>query len=233
MKRHDVAQGSFEWMLLHVGVPTASQFDALVTPLFERRKGQTPETFLAKKLAEAWQAGPLPGFGAWATEQGQILEPRAVSWFEYEHNVTIDRVGFCTTDDGRVGCSPDGLLGEDSGIEIKCPNAETHVKYLLSGELPKDYAAQVHGCMYVTDRPEWKFLSYRHQFPPLLLTIERDEEIQEKLHEALTLFLAHFDRAMEYLAEINGGPSICKPATISPGPVKFSWESDPNDVATP
>lgn len=201
-----VEQGSVDWMLARSGIPTASEFDALVTPEFKMRTGEMPTTYLSKKLAEAWQGGPLLGFNVFDMDQGNILEDEAKPWFELEHNRPVERVGFITTDDGRVGCSPDGLLGEDSGIEIKCPRAETHIRYLLNGRLPKDYAAQVHGSMFVTGRKEWKFLSYRRHFPALLITVERDEEIQKTLAKALAEFLKRFDAGMARLAEINGGP---------------------------
>jgi hypothetical protein len=198
-------QGSVEWMLARSGIPTASEFDSLVTPDFKVRTGDMPKTYLAKKLAEAWQGGPLLGFNVFDMEQGQILEDEAVPWFELEHGVQIDRVGLVMTDDGRIGCSPDGLL-PGGGIEIKCPKPETHVRYLLDGKLPKDYAAQVHGAMFVTGLHSWTFLSYRRHFPKFVIIVKRDEEIQKALGEALDEFLLRFDEGMKRLTEINGGP---------------------------
>lgn len=199
-------QGSMAWVEAHCGIPTASEFGQLLTPKFEIRTGEMPKTYLARKLAEAW-GGPLPGFGgSWHTEQGQILEGEAIPWLEFEMAWQVERVGFCTTDDGKVGCSPDGLIGEEGGVEIKCPEAPTHIKYLLKGELPADHAAQVHGCMYVTGRPWWNFVSYRRNLPPLILRIQRDEDIQEAIGEALSEFREQFDDGFKRLVEINGGP---------------------------
>jgi len=196
----DCKQGTEEWLRARAGIPTASEFDALITPEFVARKGQMPHTYLCKKLAEHWQGGPLPSFAPFgAMEQGQILEQEAVPWYELEFGTTINRVGFITTDDGRVGCSPDGLLGDDGGIEIKCPFADTHVRYLLAGEVPKDYTAQVHGSLYVTGRKWWKFVSYRRHFPALIVTVERDEEIMGKIGEALDEFLVRFQEGLELL----------------------------------
>ncbi len=193
-------------MIARSGIPTASEFDALVTPAFEIRKGEMPKTYLAKKIAEWWQGGPLPFCSAFSMEAGQILEDEAKPWYELEFGEEIQRVGLCLTDDERVGASPDGLIGEDCGIELKCPEAHTHVKYLLGGELPKDYAAQVHGAMFVTGRPAWRFISYRRHFPPLVLTVERDETIQCQIADAIESFLAAFESAQARLVEINGGP---------------------------
>jgi hypothetical protein len=215
-------QGSLEWLIARAGVPTASEFDNLVTPEFKIRTGEMPQTYLATKLAEAWLQGPLPGaggsgFGTFAMEQGNVLEDEAKPWYELEYSQTITRVGFCTTDDGRIGCSPDGLIGEDSGIEIKCPEPTAHVKYLLAGDLPKQYRAQVQGCMFVTGRPSWKFVSYRRGFPKLVLTIERNQEAQDTLQIVLDDFIASFSEQFAKIVERNGGlPPKRKPFVASP-----------------
>lgn len=211
MKVHPAGQGSLEWMQARAGIPTASEWDQILTPEFAIRKGEMPKTYLAKKVAEAWLGGPLPGFNVWDTDQGHLLEEEAIPAFEFQTGIQVQRVGLITTDDGLVGCSPDGLIGEDSGIECKCPAAQTHVSYVLAGVLPKDYAVQVHGSMFVTQRPTWKFLSYRRRFPSLILDVERDDEIQEKIAEALALFLGQFKAAMARMAEINGGPPFRAP----------------------
>lgn len=193
-------------MIERCGIPTASEFDSLVTPEFKIRTGEMPKSYLAQKVAEVWQGGPIASFNSFDVDQGNILEQEAVPYYELLQGCQVDRVGLITTDDGLVGCSPDGLIGDDCGIEIKCPAVHTHVRYLLDGTLPKDYNAQVHGGMFVTGRPRWRFLSYRRHFPPLLLTVERDETIQEQLAEALALFLARLHEANKRLEELNGGP---------------------------
>lgn len=205
MKIHDVQQNSLEWLMLRCGLPTASEFDQLLTPEFEIRKGEMPKTYLARKVAEAW-GGPLPGYNTIDMEQGSILEKEAIPHFEFSTGIEVTRVGFVTTDDGLVGCSPDGLIGDDGGIEVKCPDAHTHVKYLLNGGLPKDYAAQVHGSMFVTGRSYWRFLSYRRGFPPLSIIVNRDEEIQAKIGAAIEPFVGRFQYAMEALEKLNGAP---------------------------
>jgi hypothetical protein len=164
-----------------------------------------PKTYLARKVAEAW-GGPLPGFNSIDMEFGKVLEQEAVPFFEFTTGTPVNRVGFVTTDDGRVGCSPDGLIGDDGGIEVKCPDAHTHVKYLFSGELPKDYAAQGHGSMFVTGRAWWHFLSYRRNFPPLSIVVKRDESIQAKIRDAVEPFLERFADSMAMIEKLNGAP---------------------------
>jgi YqaJ-like viral recombinase domain len=203
MKVHDVKQGSPEWLNLRLGIPTASEFDALVTPEWKIKTGAGPQTYLYQKICEKSMGFALDTGSGFSMENGSILEHEALPWFEFAHDINAQRVGFCTTDDGRIGCSPDGLIGEDGGIEIKCPRPDTHLRYLLQGGVPKDYLAQVHGSMLVTGRSWWNFLSYSRQFPALLVRVERDEAIIATMREALAGFLKQFDAGLARITELK------------------------------
>lgn len=197
---HDnIEQGTHEWHLLRLGKPTASEFSNIITPKFEARTGEMPFTYLCKKVAERFHGKPLPQPFTFAMEQGEILEDQARAWLEMDQGITVKQVCFIESDDRRFGCSPDGLIGEDGGLELKCPEAHTHVKYLLKGELPPEYATQVHGCMFVTGRKWWKFLSYRRGFPAFLITVERDESIMQKINLAVSAFCDRIDEEIQKL----------------------------------
>lgn len=196
-------QGTPDWLADRCGIPTASEFDNLISPTFEIRKGEMPKSYLAQKVAEMWSGKVENDFGgSFDMEQGNILEEEARPFAELTLGCDIRKVGLCVTDNGRIGASPDGLIGDDGGLELKAPKAKTHVGYLLKGELPACYALQVHGCMFVTGRKWWKFMSYRRGFPPLLLHIDRDESIQEKIAAALGAFLKDMDLAMQKLKNL-------------------------------
>lgn len=211
MKIHDVKQGTGEWKAVRLGIPTASEFDAIVTPEFKPRTGQTPETYLYQKLCERL-LGFAPDINAFAMDQGAILETEAKPFYEFTYDIQIRTVGFCTSDDGRIGCSPDGLIGDDGGIEIKCPQPHTHLRYFMEGGVPKEYMAQVHGSMLVTGRPWWMFMSYSRQFPPVVLRVERDEKIQSLLRAALDSFLDKFDDKFAAISALRDAESAGKKA---------------------
>ena len=210
---NDFEQGSLLWLQQRCGVVTASELDALVSPLGKVRTGDGVQTYLHKKLAEKWSGAPLASLqGIFDVEQGQFLEEQAKPAFTLETGIEIRNVAFITTDDGLFGCSPDSLIDPDSGVEIKCPRLETHVGYLLDGELPSQYVAQVQGSMFVTGFKTWHFFSYRRKLPPLHLIIKRDEKYQDALKTAMESFKAQFDAAWLKLVEINGGePTHGKP----------------------
>lgn len=196
MKILDVKQGSVEWLAARHGVVTASEIDALVSPEWAVRKGEGPRTYLSTKIAEKLM-GWRPEANTFAMDQGQILETIAIPWYEFAHDVKINRVGFCLSDDSRYGCSPDGLIGEDGGVEIKCPTPPKHISYLLAGEVPKDYRAQIQFSLFVTGRAWWKFVSYSNYLPPLIVHVLPDPNAQGAFRMALDRFIPEFDAAME------------------------------------
>jgi hypothetical protein len=189
MIHRGVKQGSTQWLKLRMGIPTASEFDQILTPKFAVKDSEGSRTYLYKKLAEK------------LTGHGQLFEEEARELFSLTTDLDIEQVGFVTADDGRCGCSPDGLIGDDSGLEIKCPNAETHLRYLDAGVVPNDYVVQVNGCLYVTGRKAWRFMSYFPELPPLIVTVERDEEKMTAIRNCLTKFYADFDAALERLTK--------------------------------
>jgi hypothetical protein len=217
-------QGSLQWLMARAGVVTASELDALISPFGAIRKGDGVWTYLTKKLAEKWSGAPLPSGSTFDMEQGQILEEKAKPAFTIETGIAIENVAFITSDDGLFGCSPDSIIGNESGVEIKCPRLETHVGYLLDGVLPPQYVAQIQGSMFVTGFKTWHFFSYRRKIPPLHLVIERDEKYQASLKSALEGFKAQFDKAWNKLVEINGGePARLNQPTPSPAPEQ-NWD---------
>jgi hypothetical protein len=205
-------QGTPQWAALRLGIPTASEFDSLVTPDFKRRTGEGPKTYLYRKACERLLGFAPEGGGTWAMEQGVIGEVEALPYYEFTYGVKIDRVGFCTTDDGRIGCSPDGLIGTDGGIEVKTPQPHTHLKYLMDGGVPRDYLAQVHGALLVTGRKWWIFMSYSRQFAPLVVKVERNEGIIAALRGALCDFLDDFDTTISVITKMRDAENAIKQA---------------------
>lgn len=208
MKSTRIECGSIEWAQLHVGVVSAGEFDALMSPEMKPRTGEGPKTFLYKKAAEVFRGQPMctlspSAHASWQMNQGIILEEEAIPWYSLTFGQKVTQFLFCTTDDGLAGCTPDGLVEDDGGLEIKSPEPHTHVKYLLDGILPKDYRAQVQFSLYVTGRKWWRFVSWRRRFPPLMIQVERDEEIMESIDAVVKDFHFKLNEAVAKLKSLK------------------------------
>jgi hypothetical protein len=222
MKIHrDIEQGSLAWEILRSGRATASGLKNILTPSFKIRTGEMPYTYTMQVLAEQWQGGALPqeSFGTFEMEQGVMIEQKARDLFMFETGKEIEKVAFIEADDARFGASPDGLvIGAKEGLELKAPKLITHLKYLDRGEVPEEYLCQVHGSIYASGFDRWHFMSYRHGFPPLILTVERDEKIMAIIKSALESFFEQLDKAMDKLIKLNGGIPIRKSSALKPFP---------------
>lgn len=204
MKLHDVKQGSGEWLALRLGIPTASEMDALVSPKGEIRTGKGPKTYLYQKVCER-VLGFAPQAGSFAMEQGTILETEARPWYAFTKDVTVETAGFITTDDGRAGCSPDGLVNADGGLEIKCFQPEHSLRCLIENAIPDEYVMQVQMSLFVTGRAWWDFLSYSRQFPAVVIRVTPDEKLQGAIRLALAGFTERFDAAVAKVNALRDG----------------------------
>ena len=191
MIRLNMAQGSREWIQARLGIPTASQFHRIISPK-TMKPSASAGGYLYELVAERIIGESLDELVTAYMERGAALEDEAVKFYELQRNLDTERVGFCLRDDGRVGCSPDRLVGGDGGLEIKCPSAKTHVGYLI-GEPQNEYRAQVQGCLWITGRDWWDWLSFHPDMPPALIRFRRDEEFIAALDEAMSEFLGRLD----------------------------------------
>jgi exodeoxyribonuclease (lambda-induced) len=125
-------------------------------------------------------------------QNGSDTEVEAREVYEFITGNEVCEVGVIYKNCGRlIGCSPDGLLTLlRKGLELKCPDEHTHVGYLVAEELPSVYIPQVQGSMFVTGYDEWDFMSYHQDFPPLIITVKRDEQYIAKLNKMTVDFVA-------------------------------------------
>src|SRR5690606_4485204 len=108
---------------------------------------------------------PAPeGYSNGFMERGHELEDAARKLFAFDADVDPMRVGFIRN--GRAGCSPDSLVGDDAGLEIKTAIPAVQIERLRGGRLPRDHVAQVQGSMWISERPSWWFMSCCPKLPP-------------------------------------------------------------------
>ena len=179
----DCIQGSDEWLAQRCGVITASNFSKVFTGA--GKASTQADALLHTLVAERMTGKPTETFKSDAMQRGNDLEPEARDMFELETGLSTELVGLIKMDDYEVGCSPDSLIGDDSGLEIKCPAPATHCQYLMDGTVPLKYIPQIMGCLWITGRQWWDFVSYHETMPALLVRVERDEEYIGKLADAV------------------------------------------------
>ena len=192
---YDLQQGSDAWLEARLGIPTASEFDRIITPA-KLGYAAGAAGYMAEKLAE-WMAGqPLdifedaPPIKGWR-ERGQLLEPEAVRYYEMERDVETSKVGLVLTDDGMTGASPDRLVGDTGILEQKCPALKTHVGYMLEpASLVAEYRLQVQGQLWVCQREWCDMQSYYPGFPSVIIRVQREEKVQAALAQHIPAFVA-------------------------------------------
>lgn len=207
----NVVQGTTEWAMLRLGIPTASAFDKIITPK-TLKPSSSAEDYAHRLIAEQILGIPLDDATSGAMQRGNILERKAVEFYELTREVDSTPIGFILRDDKRVGCSPDRLVGSDGLLEIKTPLAHTHVGYLLD-EQGIGYRLQVQGQLWISER-EWSdTLSYNPEMPTALVRQYRDEKVIAPLAAAVNQFLEYVDELKEKLQQSHGlFPELQRPA---------------------
>ena len=184
MKIIDCVQGSPEWHAAKCGVPSASNFDKLLTADGKVSKQRTK--YLYRLAGETITGIPENGYQSEAMLRGQELEAEARELYQLITGQEVKQVGFCQ--ENGYGCSPDGLVGKDGLVEIKCPNMATHIGYLLEDKLPIEYFQQLQGQLFVTGRKWVDFFSYYPGLRPFPFRVERDEKFLKALEVELKTF---------------------------------------------
>ncbi len=197
-------QRSDEWYALRAGVATASDFDCIITPTGQPVKSEKSKAYMYKLIsclvlgmdeaAMVVPTGPM--------QRGMIMENDACDYYSLVNSSPdMEKVGFILSDNKMYGASPDRLIGKDGILEIKCPNASTHIGYLLNEEIDKQYWPQVQGQLLLAER-EWSdWMSYHDYIRPIIVRTYRDEEYISRLQEALTIFSDNYMEAVNKLIE--------------------------------
>ncbi len=192
---HDVPQridgiANPAWLELRLGVATASQFHRIITP-----KTEKPSTSMRKyalELLGEWLNAESGDEGkSLFMDRGNDLEDEARRMYEYEVDADVQPVGFVTSDDGLIGCSPDGFVMERGGVEIKVPAIDTHLGYLADPDtLEAAYRCQVQATLMITGRTWWDLWSYNPEQPCVRVNCKRDLPFLAKMVDAVEQFKA-------------------------------------------
>lgn len=198
-------QNTPEWLEARLGIPTASNFKTIKA---EGKDGggsatsATRRTYMLKLAGEILTGQPAENYTNADMERGHEMEGEAREMYALTRDAEPQIVGFIRN--GNVGCSPDSLLGDDGGLEIKTAAPHIQIDRLLKGKLPPEHVAQVQGTLWVTERQWWDFVSYWPGLPMLVVRVERDEGYIRQLASAVEAFSTELDALVQSIKTYRG-----------------------------
>lgn len=183
MEIHNVVQGTDDWHKVRSIRFTASNF----SKLFAKPDSKTYQNLINEVVFSRLTGELEEGYTNFYMQRGNELEAEAIENYELETFNKVHRVGFISQGEW-IGCSPDGLVGKDGMIQVKCPKATTLMDYYDS-QIPNDYYIQIQGELFVAERNWSDFYVYHPKLKAQMIRVERDEnkiaEIQTKLAEVI------------------------------------------------
>jgi len=195
-------QGSDEWLAIRLGKVTASKMSDVLSKGRGTAPSKTAETYMMELLAERLTGESKPFFENDAMRWGTETEPQARFMYELKSGNKVEEVAFIERDE-FTGVSPDGLIGDDGMIEIKCPTTITQIKRALSYDYSKDYYAQIQMQLWVAQRQWCDFLSFDPRLDVdagyLLQRVERDEKFIKNMEEKTTAFIERMNELYKQL----------------------------------
>jgi putative phage-type endonuclease len=204
----EIIQGSDEWKALRLGKVTASRVSDVVA---RTKTGYVAgrANYMAQLIAERLTGTVAEAYTNAAMQHGTECEPEARAAFEFYQGVTVKEVAFVPHPKiDQAGCSPDGLVGDDGLVEIKCPNTATHLDTLLGQAVPSKYEVQMQFQMACTGRKWCDFVSYDPRMPEnmrlFIKRLPRDDKRIAELESEIAAFLLEMAVKLSELNSIYG-----------------------------
>jgi putative phage-type endonuclease len=199
-------QRSLEWYAIRLGKVTGSQVSAVLA----KKDSATRANYLSELVVERLTGQQQEFYMNEAMQHGVDTEPQARMAYESAKNVLVDELGFCDHSTiANFGVSPDGLVGQDGLIEIKCPNSKTHIDTLLSKKAPSKYIPQMMAQMACTGRKWCDFVSFDPRLPEdlqlFVVRVDRDDQYIANLEKEVSAFLAEVDETVVKLKGLKNG----------------------------
>lgn len=205
MKVIDCEQNSAEWLAARCGSLGASSIADMVA---KTRTGWGASRFnlAAKLVCERLTGTPQESYTNAAMQWGHDTEPQARAMYEFMRDVAVQQVGLVLHPSiSKSHASPDGLVGDDGLIEIKCPNTATHIETLLSEDVEGKYVKQMQWQMACCGRAWCDFVSFDPRLPAemqmFVQRVPRDDDFIAELEREARLFLAEIDKTIATLSD--------------------------------
>jgi hypothetical protein len=202
-------QHTEEWWAARLGKVTASRIGDLMART-QKGWGAPRKHYLAEKVAERVTAKARDRRKVASLDHRLELEPDARVAYEFYRDAEVIQVGFI--EHPRIpnaGCSPDGIVGSDGGMEIKCCNTETHIEIITAGTIDTSYLYQCQFGMACTDRAWWDFVSFDPNMPEELKLyvqrVKRDGAMISDIESNVIQFLSEVDQKVAEVQALMRG----------------------------
>lgn len=192
---HECEQGSEEWFVRRMGIPTASEFSTVMASGKGGGESKTRAAYLRKLAGEILTGEPMESYTNPHMERGKVMEDEARNMYALEYGEDPARVGFVTN--FNAGCSPDSFIGSDGGLEIKTALPHIQIERLERNDLPPEHRAQVQGSIWLCERDHWDFVSYWPKLPLLRVRVQRDNGYIATLKGAVDKFNDELNELVE------------------------------------
>jgi putative phage-type endonuclease len=202
-----IIQGSPEWFSARLGKATASKITDILSTL-KTGESASRKNYRVELVCERLTGLKAEGYTNHHMERGTSLEPIARALYEFKNDVVVDEIGFAEHPTIEMtGASPDGLVGKDGLVEIKCPTAGNHVDTILSGKSPSKYYAQMQWQMVCTGRDWCDFVSYcpevGEHLALFVTRVHRDNKWIEETEVAVSRFLDEVTQLTQQLKDLK------------------------------
>lgn len=186
---YDIEQGSDEWLSARLGIVTASEINNLITPKGKACTGAKVQAYACHKASERITKRIEEHFMSYDMQRGHIQEEIARDIYN-DNFEAVKECGFITNNLGGVtfGASPDGLIGDEGGIEIKSRVAKFQIETVIADEVPDIYINQIQATLLLTDRRWWDFTQYSNGLPLYVKRVLPDPIRQAKILAAIVEF---------------------------------------------
>ena len=189
-------QHSEAWYEARAARVTGTRFATLVSGLSTKGYNDLVTDIACEIITKKRESGYVSA----DMENGTLTEPEARAWY-VENIQQVREVGFILPDEEDefydwIGISPDGL-GENFGLEIKCPKPKTLMGYIEAGTLPSEYRHQVQGSLFVTGFDYWDFMAYVEGMKPFIIRVYPDFELFEQYRKRLRMLIEQVHNKLE------------------------------------
>lgn len=191
----DCEQGTPEWFAARAGLVTASEFQTVLMTGKGGGESKTRLTYMRKLAGEIITGEPTEPYTNQHMERGKVMEAEARDLYAFMADCDPAQVGFVVN--GRAGASPDSLIGDKGGLEIKTKLPHLQIEVLERGEAPAEHVAQIQGGMWVCEREWWDFVSYWPKLPLFVKRVYRDEAYIKTLSDAVDRFNDELDAMVD------------------------------------